>query len=239
MDCGFFGLMDIIIILIILSSAYLGYKIGLLETGLKWLKRFVGLIAGVMYSFSLGNFINKHFLNEGKIHDFFYEKIYNKVSGVLADDATIDAAIDTLGFPGFIDNYIKSEVMTYNPESFVEQVTSRLTYAVGVVIAFLILTIGVYLIYYILLLVVKILKDSISIVDKIDKVLGCFIWIILGCIIVFVLLLIVTQIAKIDSLEGYRAFIYKDMCIGTDEWRLSKYINNHNFVRALFNIFFG
>lgn len=239
MDFGFFGIMDLVVILIIIASIIIGYKIGLMRSLLKWMKRLSGLIAGIMFSAPLGNFINKHFLNEGKIHDYFYNNVSNKVNGILTNESTLDQVIDSLGFPTFVDNYIKAGILNYDTTTIINDITSRLTYVIGVIIAFIILTIGVYIAYLILLLVINALKESIKLIDIIDRVFGAAIWGILGLIFTFIVLLIVTQVAKIDSLESYREFINKDMCLLTDEWRLSKYINDHNFVRTIFSLLFG
>lgn len=238
MDFGIMGIIDIIVVLVLILFVLIGVKFGFLNNVANIVSKFCGFFIALIFSPSLGRFINNHFFDEGKIHDNIYAAVDGKVSSILNDEATLDSVVDSLGFPSIIDNYIKSGIKNYDATSIVNEITSRITYVFAVIIAFLILFIGIRIVCFIIKKLSEKTKKEPAL-STIDSLLGGVFCFIVGMVVIYMLLLIVTEISNIPKLSGFREFLVIDMQLESTEFRLSKYINDNNVIRTIYGILTG
>lgn len=238
MDFGIMGIIDIIVVLLLILFVLIGIKYGFLNNVAKIVSKFCGFFIALVFSPSLGRFINNHFFDKGAIHDGIHSLVDSKVTSILNDEVTLDSVVDSLGLPGIFDNYIKSGIKNYDTTTIVNDITSRITYVIALIIGFLFLLFGIKIICFI----AKKLSERAQkepAIATIDSLLGGVFCFIVGMVAIYFLLLIITEISTIESMSSFRSFLVVDMQLESSEFRLSKYINDNNIIRTIYGILTG
>ena len=236
-------ILDIILILLLVLICFIGYKVGFLATFIKITSIFSGLIIAILFTKPVANFPCSIGLDDGISNNIYTNIIESEpYKAYFASGGGVEGISDLLiqlGIPEFISGFVaKGIVDNTNPEAVALSVSNSLGYASTCVIVFLFLLFFSSIIFWIIKLIVKKLRDSITIVRVIDGILGICIYAILFIVVIYVLFLILSLI--LQSLPGnneFAEFIREQLHLGTDEFGIAKYFYEHNFLGNLLKLF--
>ncbi|QLY39521.1 CvpA family protein [Hujiaoplasma nucleasis] len=233
-----FGIFDVLIVIAVIAMIIMGWKKGFLLKIVELASGLFGLIASLLLTRPFSNLLDKWFGSdiETRIRDHLISK-----NPELSDNLTeprLKEALEGLSMPDFITKWI-SDSIDYEEatRSIIEAITPLFKTMILIVIAFLTLFFGSMIIFFFLKLLSKAIT-RVPIIRQIDKVLGAFFGLFKVSMIIFVLLLLLSFVLAIPAINNAIGdFVYVDMQLSTDSFRLSKWLYNNNIFRFIINIF--
>lgn len=229
-----FGIVDILIVGGVIAMIFFGWKSGFLLKVIKLASSLFGLIASILLARPFSTVLDKWF-GEGiylKIETFLLERIAN--GDAQATEENIRAALADMALPEFIVDWIINSVNTQETiQSFVEAVTPLIKSLILLLIAFVVLFFGSMLVFLLLKLLAKMIT-SLPIIKQIDKFLGALFGLFKAAILIYVLLFVLGLLITIPSVnDAIGPFLTVDMQLGTEDFRLSKWLYDNNFLKYL------
>ncbi len=248
MDLGFFGIIDVVILVLVAVFAIVGFKKGFLLKLVELAGALFGLIAAILLVKPVADYIGPRWLNE---------PVYEKINNVLMDDSNplfaeainpanreeqIMKVLEGLEFPDFLDDIIVKSLSNVITEGTVREfVENSITPIIGrfviLIISFLILYIGSRIAFFILKILIKAFRKM-RFFKVVDNILGLAFGLVKVVLLIFVLLLVLSIVLNISSINSQIGdFVRIDMQLDTTEFRLSKYLYNHNWLKVVFDLF--
>lgn len=242
MDFGFFGVIDIVLVILGIVFLIIGFKKGFLTKVISLFGFLAVLIISFVYCSRFAGFLIEK--------DFIYPDIASKVSenvlvkltdkGIGADSSLSDILQNVLNLPKFVANWIVN-----NNGNDTVQTALDVSNAVGAfvgrvcitVIAFLILFIGIFIVIGILKLFASLLRQN-KFVKVVDGLLGSALYFTFFIAIVFVVFWIFSFFLRDpqNPTNAFAEFLVKDMQLTTDKFRLSKFIYDSNLLKNILDL---
>ncbi|MBQ3114647.1 MAG: CvpA family protein [Clostridia bacterium] len=163
---------DLLVILIVVIAAILGYKKGLVHSVFNFGHHIVSLVAAILFYPVVTDWLSTTTLQQ---------KIYELVSGKIGNGA------DVSQLPSFMQEAVKS-----GTQAMTDATATMLTQVFLTIIAVLIVFVGVKIILWIVSLFVKTVT-KLPIIKGVNKIGGFFFGILSGIIIAYVALAIVSM----------------------------------------------
>ena len=239
MDFGFCGVLDIVLLVLALIMAIIGFKQGFM----KKLLSHIGVIAILLFSIFFAGQFAQMLIHNDVIYPSLIDTFTKNISNALAQNgipegATASEALSQmLGIPGFLSDLLVNGMG--NPEVG-ELVSSTANYLAEMsmnAISFGILVIGLFLIMGILKLVVNGLRKS-GLVRFLDGLLGIVYYVALYAIIVTVLFYVLSLVIDMEWFAPAKDFLVIDMQLDNpDAYRVSKALYEANFLKRILGIF--
>lgn len=234
MDFGFFGAIDIAIVLIFLIVLFVGFKVGFLDKFLSLSKTLCGFLFALIFCNSFASTL----VDWGAFYPSIYEKIYSNISekAGVTDLSTASELYEKIGFPSFIADML-AKTVSGDSGSIIDLVASNVSHFIMVIIAFLLLFFGTTLLFFILKFIVTILRQS-KFIRVCDGIFGMAFFAILFVVVIYIAGGILSLVIDLDALSDVKEFLTIDMQLGEDEFRLSKYFYEHNILVNILKLFF-
>lgn len=240
MDLKICGLIDIILILIMIIAAILGFKKGFMKKVLS----LVGIIGIIVFSWSFSG----QFAQMLKYNDIIYPDIYGTINSNIvagfgssfgADATTGQLVSAALGIPDFLGNFIASRLNLPSSGDLIIAVSEGITTIAMNGIAFLILVVSLLLLFGIAMLVIHILKKN-KIIKFVDGVLGMILYLAIAFIIISILFFILSLIMNQEWFSSAKEWLVVDMMLEDDtKFRLSKALYEGNIITRIITFIFG
>jgi|GEM_PF-801035 len=241
-DFGSFGIgiIDIVIVLAAIVFAVIGWKSGFLLKVVQMASGIFGIIGSIIFARPFAGVLSQwigptvsekilEYLNSQAAQftvEFTYE---NRL-------AAIQEAFPSL--PTFLQEWIAEGIRVEDiAASLVDTIHPVLLDIAMLVIAFITLFLGSIVVFFILKLVVKGVT-KIPVIREIDKVLGVLFGLVKIFAIVLVLFFVMGLLMTIPAIsEAIGPFLESDMGLSVDQFRLSKWIYDHNLLKDIINVF--
>ncbi|HQN74730.1 MAG TPA: CvpA family protein [Bacillota bacterium] len=229
-----FGIIDILIVGCVIAMVFFGWKSGFLLKVIKLASSLFGLIASILLAHPFSIVLDKWF-GEGiylKIETFLLERIAN--GDAQATEENIRAAFADMALPEFIVDWIINSVNAQETvQSFVDAVTPLIKSLILLLIAFVVLFFGSMLFFLLLKLMAKMIT-SLPIIKQIDKFLGALFGLFKAVILIYALLFVLGLLIAIPSVnDAIGPILTVDMQLGSEDFRLSKWLYDNNFFKYL------
>lgn len=242
MDFKFFGVTDIVIVVLGIVFLIIGFKKGFLKKVISLFGFLAVLIISFVYCSRFAGFLIEK--------DFVYPDIASKVSdnvlvklsdnGIGADASLSDILQSVLNLPKFVANWIVNN----NGNDAVQSATD-VSNAVGAfvgrvcitVIAFLILFVGIFIVIGILKLFASLLRQN-KFVKVVDGLLGSALYFTFFIAIVFVVFWVFSFFLRDpeNPTNAFAKFLVTDMQLNTTRFRLSKWIYDSNILKNILDL---
>ena len=242
MDFGFFGVIDIVLVILGILFLIIGFKKGFLTKVISLFGFLAVLVISFVYCSRFADFLIEK--------DFIYPDIASKVSenvlvklndkGIGADSSLTDILQNVLNLPKFVANWIVN-----NNGNDTIQTALDVSNAVGAfvgrvcitIIAFFILFIGFFIVIGILKLFASLLRQN-KLVKVVDGVLGSALYFTFFIAIVFVVFWVFSFFLRDpqNPTNAFAEFLVKDMQLTTDRFRLSKFIYDSNLLKNILDL---
>lgn len=231
------GIIDVVLVLAVLIFAILGWKHGFLVKIVEMASGIFGLLASVLLAQPFSPFIDK----------YLGETVNTKIGEYLAQsplftealsETNVRAAFADMSLPQFmVDWIVESLDFSELSSSIIEAIQPKIYDMAILVISFVVLFFGSIVVFFLLKLLAHAIT-SVPVIKEIDKVLGVLFGIVkigaLVYILFFVLALLLT-IPAMNNLIGN--FLAVDMALGSEQFRLSKFIYDNNILKQLMDLF--
>ena len=241
MNFGFFGIIDIAILLIVIIFAVIGWKKGFLEKIIDMASSIFGIVASVLlakpFSGVLRNWIGE--VLETNINDYLYTRI-DEIGLVSAEltEPNLRVALEGFSLPNFMVEWIVDSVdYTQIATTIVDSITPLVLTLALLVIAFISLFFGSMIVFFLLKILAKGIT-SIPVIKQVDKFLGFVFGLLKVALIIYILLFILALLINIPAInEMIYSFLDTDMQLTTDDFRLSKYLYDNNLLKDVIKVF--
>jgi len=237
MDLGFFGIIDVLILILIIAFLVIGWKKGFLEKLIDMASSVFGLVASVLLARPFSGVLDKWFGASltTSIRDYL---LGNQDFANALTESNLRDALSNMSLPDFMVEWIVESVdFTSVTTSIVDSITPIILSLSLLVIAFITLFFGSMIIFFLLKLLARGIT-SIPIIKHVDKFLGLIFGFLKVALLVYILLFILALVINIPAInELIHEFLSVDMQLTTDEFRLSKYLYDNNLLRNVINIF--
>lgn len=234
MNLGICGIVDICLVVLLLIMLFIGYKKGFMEKFLNMSKVLCGFICSVLFCNSFATTL--------KSWGLFYPSIYNNIHGKLTDVVTTESTKEAaatlyqkLGFPEFLANFLAKSI-DIDTASLADTVANSLSMFLMVIIAFLLLFFGTTILFFVLKIVVNLLRE-VKAIKVIDGILGIALYGVLYVAFVYVAFGVLALIIDLGFMEQAKNFLTVDMQLGNDNFRLSKYLYENNIIVNFIKLF--
>jgi uncharacterized membrane protein required for colicin V production len=241
MDFGFFGLIDVIIVVTVIIFAVIGWKKGFLTKVIDMASSIFGLVASVILAKPFSEVL-RGWIGDAlqlRIDEYLYERV--DAIGLAAADLTqnnLREALEGLSLPNFMVDWI-IESVDYNQvaSSIVDSISPLVLTLALIVIAFISLFFGSMIVFFLLRLLAKGIT-SIPVIKQIDKFLGLVFGLLKVALLIYILLFVLALVINIPAInQMIYEFLDVDMQLSSNEFRLSKYLYDNNLLRNIINLF--
>lgn len=236
MDLGFFGIIDVFVVLLGILALFIGFKKG-------FMNKMIGLL-GVLVMLALSITLAPNFAEFLKNREIFYPGIYSsifdKMSSVVQEAGegatTTDIIANALHIPGLLASFIAGKI-DVTPEELPNAVATQLGGYAMVGIAFAILA----LLFTIVFVVMKILTNTLrknSIIRTFDGILGMAFYLLIYTLIISLIFFILNLMVTKGAITGDTLkFIETDLQLNSDAFRISKFFYNGNIFNSIKELF--
>ncbi|MCL2522464.1 MAG: CvpA family protein [Erysipelotrichales bacterium] len=244
MDFIFFGTLDILLILLAFLILFIGYKTGILLSLVKIASNLFGFLAAVFFAQPLANVLRD--LNIGirirdRVEAYLISKSPEISEAIIGESGVVTEHIENLGFPQFLANFLIRRVDSLGPEaveaSLLRNVSPILTNFLLIVIAFLLIFIGSKIIFFFLKIIVIYFRE-VPLIRITDGIAGALFFSGIGVFVLFIALFILDLLLANNILPAnIHQFFIIELQLETEQFRLTKFFFENNFVGAIIHIF--
>ena len=226
----YISIVDIIMVLLFIIAIVIGFKKGFLQKFLDIGSWIVSLILSVIFCGRFSDLLIKHQVIFPAIQKNIEENI--RTNG----GSDMQTFLDNLGLPKALADYIGPKIDA-SVLDWQTSMANELANIFMVIISFLFLFIGIWVVIKLLKIVVKAIRVS-TVVKIVDDILGVVLYGFLAVVSIYVLMFVLSILMQIPALEGMQTFLINDMQLTTEKFRLSKYFYENNILINLLRIFF-
>ncbi len=234
-DFKFFGIIDIVLVLIMIISLILGYKKGFVKKAIGLVGLLVALVVAAVFCCKLSEF-----LQENKVFYSIYSNVENNIiDAIIENDMVSDTknALMQVGVPDFLASFFADKITgSVNPFELASNVAAFFYDIVMNVISFIILFVGVFLVTIVLKIIANILRAN-AIIKFVDGILGMVLYFCSAMIVVYVIFAIVGLLYNQSFFITVKEFLDVDMKLNEDTFRLSKFFYSNNIITNFFKMF--
>ena len=242
MDWGIIGLIDVIIVLLFIITVLVGYHKGFLKKAIGLVSLLVAVIVAFVFCKQFAGFLEEQNIIYGDIYTMVEAKVAG-IDGIEYLDSAPDMSLaiqEAIGLPKFIASFL-AEKITENTSSveIISRVSTSVTDVIMIGVSWLLLFIIVFVGALVLKLVVHILRGN-AIIKFVDGVIGVVFYVCLLMLFIYSVFSIFKVVADKEFFAPVQSFLNVDMMLDNpEEFRLSKWIYEHNIVYSLFEILFS
>ncbi len=207
-------ILDVIIILILALSAFLGYKKGLVTMVIS----LAGIIVAIILAISLQNSVAKFLIEKTGLGDSIKTQISDTINqtmlnkeGQVQDESNIEKK------DNFISNFIKEDIVAENVDTVAENITLFIFKGISFIAIFIVTIIIMYIIRMILNLVCEL-----PILNSINKIGGLIGGIFKGSLIIFIILAIINLLEPMGFVTPIISFINSSI--------VTKFLYSYNLI---------
>jgi len=231
------GIIDVVIVLAVLIFAILGWKHGFLVKIVEMASGIFGLLASVLLAQPFSPFIDK----------YLGETVNTKIGEYLAQsplftealsETNVRAAFADMSLPQFmVDWIVESLDFGALSSTIIEAIQPKIYEMAILVISFVVLFFGSIVVFFLLKLLAHAIT-SVPVIKEIDKVLGVLFGIVKIGALVYILFFVLALLLTIPAMNNLIGdFLSVDMALGSEQFRLSKYIYDNNILKQLMDLF--
>lgn len=237
-------ILDLIIILLFIIVAVVGYKIGFLATLVKLTSTLSGIIIAICFTKPITNVAVSWGLDNA-IEERVYENITTSEAFLAYTEAGagvegLSTLLQELGIPAFMSGVVAGGIVnSVDPLEIARGISSGISYVLLFIIVFVGLLIFSSIGFLILKLFVKAVRKSVGFIRVTDGVIGIIFYFMMFMLILYIAFIIVSlmlQSAPADS--DFVIFFEEQLHLNDDKFGLAKYIYKNNMIGNFLGLIF-
>lgn len=238
MNLGFFGIIDVLVVIAVVIFATIGWKKGFLLKIVEMASGLFGLIGSILLARPFSTLL----------HKWFGEAITEKVNGYLLSrsdlfsaglsEANVRAAFEGMSLPKFMIDWVVEGInFDQIGLTIVEAIQPTIVNLILLLLAFVTLFFGSMIVFFFLKILAKSVT-SIPIIKQIDKIFGVIFGLFKITLIVYILFFVLALILTVPAINNLIGdFVQVDMQLSTDKFRLSKWLYDNNILKNIIDVF--
>ena len=239
MDLGICGIIDIVIVVLAIIVAIIGYKKGFMK---KFLSIF-GILAIIIFSLSYCGQFSQWLIHNELIYPSIESSIYSNISEYITangyNDLTVGQVIaKALEIPEFIANIVARGIPEGTANELASSISTYLATSLMNIIAFLILVVGLLICLAILKIVVFVLRAN-KFIRTLDGILGLIFYVSAYSVVVLTLFYFLSIVIDMEWFSKAKEWLVVDMQLGNDNFRISKAFYEGNVLKRIIDIIFN
>lgn len=237
MDLKICGIIDIIIVVLFLISAILGYRKGFIKKALGMVGLLVGLIVAFTFCNAFAGWLEKTGFIYNKIYNSILKNATNAVLEAGGGSTSVEDTLINMGVWKFFAHLFAKNISADSTIVLAENISAYFAHILTVIISFFILFVGVFVVSIILKIIANILREN-KTFKIIDGILGIVLY---GCLFLISLntfFTILKFFAPLEFFQKCQAFLNVDMMLTEpSKFRISKFFYEHNPIYSILDIF--
>jgi len=233
-----FGIIDVAIVIVVIIFLVIGWKSGFLLKVVEMASGIFGLLGSIILARPFANILDG-WVGEtisGKVTEYLLSRA--DLFSQTLNPENVRSAFDGMSLPTFMVDWIV-ESIDFNQVtlSIVQAVEPLITQLALLVIAFITLFFGSMIVFFFLKILAKLIT-SIPIIKQIDKILGLLFGFVKIAAIIYILSFVLALLITIPAInDAIGPFLAEDMQLGTEQFRLSKWLYDNNILKQLIDFF--
>jgi len=235
-------ILDIIIVVVFLIVAFVGYKTGFMATVIKIASALGGVVIAILCTKPVTTFAIEDLNLAGGLTTKIYENITTseQFASITVDNGenAVNVVLTKMGIPSFISEviakYFTGEVDIYEAAMFASE---KISQAILTVCVFLFLLVFSALLFWVLKLVIKGLRKAVVAIRVVDGVLGIALYGIIYLAVIYIFLLVASFIIQ-SSTNGFTEFMLGQLHLADDNFGIAKYLYQNNIIGNFVLLFF-
>jgi uncharacterized membrane protein required for colicin V production len=241
---GDYMILDLILILLFIIVAVIGYKVGFLTTLIKLTSTLSGIIIAICFTKPITTAV-VDWGWDSAIETKVYNNIVSSEAFVAYTEGGegvegISSLLQELGLPSFISGFVASGLVdTIDPIAIAEGIANGVSYVLVFMIVFVVLLLFSSIGFLILKLFVKTVRKSVGFIRVIDGIAGIIFFFLMFMLVIYIGFLIVSlmlQSAPADS--DFVLFFEEQLHLNDDTFGLAKYIYKNNMIGNFLGLIF-
>lgn len=237
-------ILDLIIIILFLIIAVVGYKVGFLNTLIKLTSTLSGIIIAICFTKPITNLAVNFGWDNG-----IEEKVYTNIISSEAFTAYTEAGagveglselLQQLGIPSFMSGFVASGLAnSVEPLEIARSVAQGVSYVLVFMLVFVCLLVFSSIGFLILKLFVKAVRKSVGFIRVTDGIIGIIFYFMMFMLVLYIAFLVISlmlQSAPQDS--DFVIFFEQQLHLNDDKFGLAKYIYKNNMIGNFLGLIF-
>jgi uncharacterized membrane protein required for colicin V production len=238
MNLGFFGIIDVVIVVLVVIFAAIGWKKGFLLKIVEMASGVFGLIGSILLARPFSTVLDKWF-GEAiaiKVHEYLLSRSDLFSAGL--SEANVRTAFEGMSLPQFMIDWIVEGIdFDQIGLTIIDAIQPTIIGFILLLLAFVTLFFGSIILFFILKLLAKFVT-SIPFIKQVDKVLGVLFGLLKITLIVFILFFVLALLLTVPAINNLIGdFVAVDMQLATEKFRLSKWIYENNILKNIIDVF--
>ncbi|MFA5066514.1 MAG: CvpA family protein [Candidatus Izemoplasmatales bacterium] len=238
MNLGFFGIIDVLIVIFVVIFATIGWKKGFLLKIVEMASGLFGLIGSILLARPFSTLLHKWFGEAitGKVNEYLLSRSDLFSAGL--SEENVRAAFEGMSLPKFMIDWVVEGInFDQIGLTIIDAIQPTIVNLILLLLAFVTLFFGSMIVFFILKILAKSVT-SIPFIKQIDKVLGVIFGLFKITLIVYILFFVLALILTVPAINNLIGdFIQVDMQLGTEKFRLSKWLYDHNILKNIIDVF--
>ena len=240
---GILGIVDIVIFLIGIIVIIIGYKLGFIKKVLSLIGILAILAISFFYCTTLAGILIEGNVIYPSIYSSLEANMMEKVNeyGLTAESTVVDFFETCLGIPAFLGKMLAGGIEGVDAATTADEIVKLIAEYLSTMamnaICFVIIAIVLIIVIAILKAIANGLRE-LKVVRVIDGILGSVLYLALYTATLFAIFALLDWFMTMDWFAGAKDFLTVDMQLDTEEFRLSKFIYEHNIILNLFQFLF-
>ncbi|MBU1144963.1 MAG: CvpA family protein [Firmicutes bacterium] len=235
-----FGVIDVVIVIVVILFAVIGWKKGFLLKIVEMASGIFGLIASIILARPFSTVLNK-WVGESiglKINEYLLSRSDLFSDGLASTEVNFRAALEGMSLPQFMIDWIVDPLDFANmTTSIIDTIQPIILSLVLLVLSFIVLFFGSMIVFFILKILAK-MVTSIPVIKQVDKIFGVLFGLVKIGALIFILLFILALLITIPAINNLIGeFLAVDMQLGTEQFRLSKWLYDNNLLKQIIDVF--
>ena len=241
MDFGFCGIIDIIIVLGALIMFFVGFKKGFITKILS----IASILLIIVFAFIFATTLTGYMKEWGIAYPTIYQHILENIETNLAEKGAADCTetyqivarlMNTSDFIAKIIVRVMGSGIPQEAEALKVALAETLTRWSCNVISFFVIVIGVILVIAIAKLIAAILREN-KVFKFVDGVFGVLLYEVIYAVFLSVIFTVIYLFIKYNWVDGATNFFNIDMQLTNNNFRISKWFYENNYLLALIRLF--
>ena len=237
-------ILDLIIILLFIIVAVIGYKVGFLTTLLKLTSTLSGIIIAICFTKPITNLAVDWGLDNA-----IEEKVFTNITTSEAFEAYTEAGagveglselLQQLGIPSFMSGVVANGIAnSVQPLEIARSIAQGISYVLVFILVFVFLLLFSSVGFFILKLFVKVVRKSVGFIRVTDGIMGVIFYFMTFMLILYIVFLVVSlmlQSAPQDS--DFVIFFEEQLHLNDERFGLAKYIYKNNMIGNFLGLIF-
>lgn len=237
MYLGFFGIIDIVIVVLGLLFMFIGFKKGFMNKMVTIICVLVLLGLSIVLCGQMAEMLKTYNIFYGDIYNSIHAKLTEAVNNAGNDPTVSQALAKSLNMPEWIVSLFVLSIKDQAAVGMVPEITERVTMFFMKLIAFGILFVGMIIVLIILKIIASALREN-SFVRIVDGIFGMALYLFIYVLLISVVFFVLDILVEKNVISQTTGFLAEDLQLShLENFSMSRWLLKGNLISSIRNVF--